>query len=187
MTTDTTAETWFGTAFAELHPLLQDLHRKGGVLRGPVEVDFGTGLAGWLGQRLARRLGVPSTAGTHQLEVEIHSASGVLHWSRRFNGSSRFVSRFRPVGVYPSGHWVERTGPLTLLLGVQVVDGGWHWRHRGTRWLGVPLPRFLLPRTLASKAIEEGGYRFSVEIRMPLLGKVLGYAGTLALVDAVAS
>lgn len=181
--TQAPVEAWFGPAFAQLHPLLQQLHRQSGVLRGTVEVGLGRGFAGWLGRRLARRLGMPATAGPHALEVHIHSTDGVLHWSRRFDGRHAFVSRFRPCGTYPSGYWIEQTGSLRLELGVVIQSGGWHWQHRGTRWFGVPIPRFLLPHTVASKRIESDGYRFSVAVRVPLLGEVLGYAGTLRLVD----
>lgn len=177
---DTVVEDWFGQGFSKLHPLLQSLHRNGGVLGGQVEVSFGQGLSGFLGRRLAFRLGVPATAGIHHLEVIIHSQAGVLHWTRKFNGLSEFRSEFRPVGHYPTGHWVEQSGPLSLALGVRVVAGGWHWEHRRTSLLGMPAPKALFPTTLASKAAEGALYRFSVEVRAPALGKLLGYSGTLA-------
>jgi hypothetical protein len=177
---ETVVEAWFADGFRELHPLLQQLHRSGGVLNGPVDVSFGRGLAGLVGKRLAARLGVPAIAGTHRLQVAIHSHAGVLHWARRFNGLSEFVSGFRPVGRYPTGHWVERSGALSLELGVEVLSGGWHWQHRRTRWWGVPVPRALVPTTVASKRIEGRLYRFSVEVRAPVLGKLLAYEGALA-------
>lgn len=176
----TVVEAWFGKGFAELHPLLQHLHREGGVLSGPVQVAFGRGLAGFLGKRLASRLGVPANNGTHHLQVSIRSEAGYLHWGRSFNGKSEFNSRFHPVGHYPSGHWVERSGHLRLVLGVEVNAGGWHWQHRKSTLFGIPMPNFLLPTTLASKGIEGGLYRFSVEVRAPVLGKLLAYSGALA-------
>ena len=39
--------TWFGPHFKRLHPLLQSLHRDGGILRGQVELKVGKGVAGW--------------------------------------------------------------------------------------------------------------------------------------------
>jgi Domain of unknown function (DUF4166) len=176
----TLVETWFGSSFTELHPLLQRLHREGGVLSGPVQVSFGEGLAGWVGKRLAASLGVPAIAGMHQLRVSIHSEAGVLHWGRSFNGQSEFVSKFRPVGHHPSGHWVERSGRLSLSLGVEVQAGAWHWQHRGSTLFGIPLPKSLLPTTLASKGIEGERYRFSVEVRAPWLGTLMAYSGTLS-------
>jgi hypothetical protein len=93
----------------------------------------------------------------------ILSRKGVSHRDRRFNGHSEFGSEFSPVGNYPAGHWVERSGPLSLPLGVKVPAGGWHWEHRGTRLLG-----------------EGERYRFSVEVRARARGKLLGCSGTLA-------
>ena len=173
-------EEWFGEGFTELHPLLQRLHREGGILRGQVAVSFGQGLAGIVGRRLASRMGVPVVAGTHDLQVTIHGEAGALHWGRSFNGQSQFNSKFQPSGHYPSGHWLEQSGHLSLVLGVEVKDGGWHWQHRKTRLFGVPVPRAILPTTLASKGIEGALYRFSVEVRAPVLGKLLGYSGKLA-------
>lgn len=173
--------TWFGPAFADLHPMIQQLHRDGGTLRGPVQIEFGSGSAGWIGRRLARRLGVPTTTGAAMLEVSIFSNADGLHWQRRFNGGTRFDSLFVPVGQYPSGHWIESSGRLRLKLQVAVRAGGWHWLQRGA-WLGpLAIPNFLLGTTTAGKQIVDGQYRFCVAIALPLLGNVLSYAGSLAL------
>ena len=176
----TVVEQWLGYGFAELHPMLQDLHRTGGELSGPVEVAFGQGLAGFLGRRIAAKLGVPVVAGTHRLKVVIRSQDGILHWGRTFNDDSGFNSEFIPFGCYPQGHWVESSGPLRLVLGVSVQDGGWHWQHRSTRLHGIPIPRFLLPTTIASKHAEGEFYRFAVEVRASVFGKLLEYSGSLA-------
>ena len=173
-------ETWFGSHFTSLHPLLQALHRDGGSLAGTVQIEFGTGVAGWTGRRLARALGIPAEAGAHRLQVFIHSNDGVLHWDRRFAERSVFRSTFIPTGSFPEGHWIEQSGALRLLLGVEVIGGGWHWRQRGGRLGGVRLPRIAMPQTRAHKDVVDGLYRFSVAIDMPLLGTVLHYHGNLA-------
>jgi len=175
-----TVETWFGDAFCQLHPQLQSLHRHGGVLVGTVNVEFGQGLARLIGRRLARRLGVPSTAGPHSLQVSIYSADGTLHWNRSFETGTAFPSQFIPEGKFPEGRWVERSGRLHLLLGVRIVDGGWYWQQRGVRLGPISLPQRLLPRTLAFKRIVDGLYEFSVTVTVPLVGPVLHYSGILA-------
>jgi hypothetical protein len=177
---ETVVEKWLGDKFHELHPLLQRLHQNGGVLCGQVEISFGHGIAGLLGRCLATRLGIPAVPGAHQLQVAICSEGDILNWTRSFNGQSEFRSEFRPVGHYPSGHWVERSGPLTLLLGVEVLAGGWHWVHLGTRLFGIPLHKTLLPVAVASKRIENDLYLFSVEVSVPLLGRLAGYSGKLS-------
>lgn len=174
-------ERWFGPRFAALHPTLQHLHRGGGGrLEGTVDVTVPTGLAGVIGRRLAQRLGVPIDTPRHAFTVDIsHQADG-LHWDRRFDGRTDMRSVFEPIGTWPEGWWLERTGPVQLRLTVDVIDGGWHWRCQRISWRGVRLPMGLFPKSRAYKRIdEEGRYRFEVSFSMPLVGTVLGYGGTL--------
>lgn len=175
-------QAWFGDAFAGLHPQLRALHQRGGVMGGDVEVAFGTGLAGAIGRRLARRLGVPTTSGIHRLEVEIRSDDEALHWNRTFDGRDEFRSSFVPAGNHPTGFWLERSGAFELELGVDVIDGGWHWQHRATRFRGLRMPKLLHPATSASKRVDGGLYRFAVDVRHPLLGRLFAYSGNLSLV-----
>jgi hypothetical protein len=176
-------ERWFGPQFAALHPLLQQLHRHGGTLRGPVEIGRGSGLAGWLGERVARRMGLPPP-GAAELTVTISHERGRLRWARRFDVADRsveMVSWFEPLGAWPRGHWVETTGPLRFEMGVEVDDGAWLWRVLRARWHGVPVPIQLLPNSRAGKRIVDGDYAFEVEVTAPLLGPLVWYRGRLAL------
>jgi hypothetical protein len=170
---------WFGPQFPRLDPLLQQLHRRGGLLTGEVRIDRGHGLADWIGGRLLRRLGLPPQLERSGFGVQISHGGGVLHWNRRFGHGNRLCSQFRPVGSWPGGYWIERIGRLELRLTVDVVEGGWYWRCLGVRLAGVPLPLWLFPRTTAYKRVEQGRYRFGVRFELPLLGTVLGYSGLL--------
>ncbi len=185
----TAARAWFGGGFSRLHPLLQRLHTEGGVLEGPVDIELGSGLAGWLGRRLAAKMGLPPGSGRCVLRVTIEHRAGQLVWARRFTNpvSGRFrdvVSVFEPQGRHPDGHWRERTGGLNFRLTVDVPeDGGWHWRVLGARIGAVPVPVRLFPQSRAYKRIEDGRYRFHVGFVMPVLGPLLSYSGLLAVVD----
>lgn len=174
-------EDWFGAAFAALHPRLQALHREGGTLIGPVEFATGRGLGGAFGRIALRRLGIQPSAGPHALTVRIHHDAQGLHWARRFDDGREFVSLFRPHGQWPSGHWIERAGPLELKLDVDIVDGGWRWRPLEYRLYGCRLPRWLRPRVEAGKRIVGDAYRFDIRIALPALGAVLAYGGDLRL------
>lgn len=170
---------WFGPRFSALHPLLQQLHLQGGRLTGDVDVDIPRGFAGFVGRRLARKLGVPTRSGPHALCVSIsHQADG-MHWDRCFDGIHNMRSLFRPIGTLPAGYWVEDTGPLQMRLTVDVQDGGWYWRCLEMRWLGCRLPLWLFPNSRAFKTVENGRYVFYVGFSLPWLGKVLSYSGTL--------
>lgn len=174
---------WFGKHFAELHPLLQRLHREGGELAGEVEVRYGQGLAGLLGRRLAAKLGLPNASQRCEMRVAIHHSGRCLFWNRHFAGGQTMDSTFVPHGHFPDGYWLESTGKLSLELGVQIIDGGWHWQQRRMRFIGIPLPGWLLPNSKAFKHVENGQYRFSVTFTLPWLGLLFGYAGDLQPVE----
>ncbi|WP_181389622.1 DUF4166 domain-containing protein [Leucothrix pacifica] len=170
---------WFGDQFTKLHPLLQKLHTDGGTLTGDVDIHYGKGLAGVIGRRLAKKMKLPE-AGTHQLAVTISHDSAGLHWGRCFNQYSYIESLFEPVGVITHGYWIEATGPLTMKLTVDVKDGGWYWRCLSIRFMGLPVPRWLVPKTTAYKVIEDDQYRFHVEFSLPMLGSLVRYQGLLS-------
>ena len=177
------AERWFGPAFAELHPLIQQLHRSGGELHGVVEIGFGSGIAGFFGRRIARRLGLP-IAGTAQLRVRIEHVKTRMDWHRQFDAGPDFRSCFEPIGSYPDGYWQESSGRLQLQLGVDILQGGWCWRQRALRLWGMRVPNWLAPQTHAGKEIRAGDYCFHVAIQLPLLGRALSYSGRLKLASA---
>lgn len=178
--TDTRVSDWFGSEFAHLHPLLQALHREGGTLQGTVELRFGSGVAGWLGRRLARKTGLPLEEGAVPLEVTISHSHDALVWSRRFGAGDPVVSTFEPIGKWPDGFFTERTGAVQLELAVDTANHGWKWRLLRARWKGWPVPLQLLPRTDAYKRIENGAYRFEVAFFAPGLGLMIRYGGLLA-------
>jgi len=169
---------WFGDQFVNLHPLLQKLHTDGGRLTGDIDIKYGKGLAGIIGQRLAKKMNLPA-AGTHQLTVNISHDSEGLHWGRSFNDQTRVESLFKPVGDITQGYWIETTGPLTMKLTVDIKNGGWYWRCLKINFLGVPVPRWLVPQTNAYKIIENGQYRFHVEFSLPMLDSLVCYQGLL--------
>ena len=170
---------WFGPEFSRLHPLLQRLHQHGGNLHGTVAVQYGQGLAGWIGRRLATKLGIPTKAGDYPFEVRISHSEHALHWDRLFNHSSPMSSVFTPSGHYPHGVWRETTGLLNLELGVDIREGGWHWVQKKVRLGWLPIPLWLVPGSSASKHVENDRYVFQVAFFLPLTGKLLSYGGHL--------
>lgn len=176
---ETPVTRWFGPHFDALHPLLRDLHRHGGRLRGEVAIDTGRGVGGVIGQRIARALGVPIDRARRGFEVAITHTDTALHWRRRFEGGAVLESVFVPIGAWPDGYWIETTGPVRLHLAVDVVDGAWRWRALRAYVRGVRMPMGLLPRTSADKAIVDGRYVFHVDVALPGVGHVLGYRGAL--------
>ncbi|HEU4669103.1 MAG TPA: DUF4166 domain-containing protein [Dyella sp.] len=173
-------ERWFGEGFGRLDPMLQKLHRHAGKLHGEVAIAYGRGLAGWLGRRIATRLGLPRDAMHVPMRVYIHSDNTALHWERRFGDGPVMRSVFTPSGHWPDGHWLEQTGALRLVLRVDTADGGWRWLPVASSLRGIPLPRVVVPRVEAGKCVEAGRYRFHVTVSLAPLGLLFGYAGLLS-------
>jgi len=93
-------------------------------------------------------------------------------------------SIFEPIGHWPDGYWIEQTGKLKLYLTVDVKNQGWYWRSLKTKLGWIRIPQWLMPGSNAWKRITNNRYEFNVEFRMPLLGMLLRYNGTLdALID----
>jgi hypothetical protein len=172
---DTAVTRWFGTGFDRLHPLLQQLHRDGGVLEGSIDLH----LRGALGRHFARRIGLPRDTGRCHFSVHIDHVGDTLVWERRFGGGETLRSVFVPHGRWPDGWWTETTGPFALRLGIDVIDGGWHWRVLGARFRGIAMPLWTMPQMRAFKRIEDGRYRFAVALAMPLMGDLVRYEGLL--------
>jgi hypothetical protein len=172
---------WFSEGFAQLHPQLQQLHQQGGQLDGVVDVQFGQGLAGFIGQRLAKKLGIPTTHTPHHLTVDISHSHQALHWHRSFDNNIVMPSVFYPTGHWPTGYWTEKTGHLQMDLAVDVIDGAWFWRCVSVRVGKLPVPLWLMPQMTAYKTIEQQQYRFYVGFSLPVLGLLLSYSGLLQL------
>ena len=176
---------WFGPHFATLHPLLQSLHLRGGQLRGTVRIRTGRGVAGWLGRRLARSIGVPVDRPERGFEVHIAHTERALSWNRRFDGAGEMRSSFIPVGTWPQGYWHEETRALTLWLSVDTAGGGWRWTPVRAYLHGLRVPLRWLPQSRASKRIDaDGRYVFEVAFALPLVGEVLRYGGELEALPA---
>lgn len=169
---------WFGNKYENLHPQLQKLHLQGGTLTGEINLSYGQGIAGLIGRRLAKKMGLPKS-GNHQLTVIISHDHEGLHWGRRFNNQEVVESLFIPQGVIEDGYWIEKTGPLEMNLTVEIRNGGWHWQCLKVKFYGIPLPLWLIPKTIAYKYIENDKYRFHVEFVLPFIGSLVSYEGLL--------
>ena len=170
---------WFGNAFSQLHPRLQQLHLEGGVLSGKVNIQYGVGLAGFIGRRLGKKLGLFGAADLTPLVVTISHDKDCLYWNRVFGGNSEMTSTFSPVGVYPQGRWIETTGVIAIEMEVDIRDQGWYWKPVAYKVWGVTMPSFLFPISNAYKKIVDESYHFSVDFSFPLLGSLLRYSGSL--------
>ena len=97
-------------------------------------------------------------------------------WDRRF-GPGLFRSHLRLTAL----GMTERFGLMTFLLRLHITGGSLHYPVVAGRCLGLPIPRILLPQSVAQEYETDGRFHFDVALYAPLRGGlIVRYAGHLA-------
>lgn len=141
--------------------------------RGTSSIQRGTGL--WVAL-LGRVFGFPPTGTDVPVEVIKTVTPRGETWQRRF-GNRVFRSRLAAA----AGGMTESFGPFTFRLGLQVSENALHFPVLAGRLGPVPLPRWLLPVSVAREEVRAGRFHFDVKILAPLTHSLLvHYQGSLA-------
>jgi hypothetical protein len=152
---------------------LLGVHQQGH-FAGEATVENGTHLLARLTRWMMR---LPPAAATVPVRVEIEATADRERWTRHFG-----ASRFRSVLCWDEQRRcvTERFGPLRFALGLVAAEGSLAWPVTRGWFLGVPLPRWLLPVSDARESMDaEGRFVFDVSIRLPWVGLVARYRGWL--------
>lgn len=162
-----------GKRFQQLHPLLQELHDRP---EGKAEGVFRIIRPPQLFQRLlGTLLGMPAAAENVPTTLQVQLLdNGVEKWARSF-GTFRMTTWQWP--------WrdllLERSGPVTFGMHLEIADGGMRFICKRVWLLGIPLPLLLAPRVFALVSPVDGGWQAKVQLRFPLIGEMLGYEGEI--------
>jgi hypothetical protein len=126
--------------------------------------------------------GFPATAERVAVEVFKEKTARGERWTRRFAGKP-FVSHLSRRPDDPPGRMTERFGPFSFRLRLSADNGRVAWPVESWRFLGMPMPRALMPRSDTAEYVEDGRFRFDVGISLPLAGVIVRYRGWLAPVS----
>lgn len=141
--------------------------------QGTAAVQRGTGL--WAGL-LGRIFGFPPTGTDVPVEVIKTVTPKGETWQRRF-GTQIFRSRLAAT----AGGMTESFGPFTFRLGLKVEGEALHFPVASGHLGPIPLPRWLLPVSIAREHADAGRFCFDVRILAPVTRSLLvHYQGTLA-------
>jgi predicted DCC family thiol-disulfide oxidoreductase YuxK len=163
-----------GAAFAQLPPEIREMHQveRTHTAAGRAKVTRGHGLVsrivGWL-------VGFPAAANDVEVRVVFTARRGVETWSRTFAGRA-FRSTQKAAG---HGLLVERFGAFACALRVTAGEAGLDLAPIRAALLGIPVPRILLPRIVATERVIDGRFCFHVEIELPFFGPLICYRGWL--------
>ena len=161
-----------GEEFKTLAPAVRRMHEVYGDAgaEGRGEVAIGSSA---MARLICRIMRFPP-AGSHPVHVAFGECDGVERWTRDFGGH-RFSSVLRQRGPFMR----ERFGPLSFRFDLSNDNSGLKMELRGWSALGVPLPLAFAPRIEAAEWEEQGRFNFSVDVALPLIGRVIRYSGQL--------
>jgi hypothetical protein len=122
--------------------------------------------------------GFPKAGRDIPVKVEFREKDGVEYWTRTFGGKS-FSSK-QQLGRGRDQFLVrESFGPFRVGLANVLENDRLKVIPRYWSFLGIPLPRFLLPRGETYEHAENNRFNFHVEIGSPLTGLIVRYKGWL--------
>ena len=165
-----------GDRWAALPPALHELHSVQDMesFSGLAEVTRGHSIiariAAWV-------FSFPPAGRDVPLTVTITRTNKGEIWERNFAGRA-FRSYCTPTLV--PHRYRERFGLLTFEQDLPVENGRLHFPVRRGWFLGVPVPRFLLPKSDSTEFASDGKFHFDVALRAPLGGVlIVRYRGAL--------
>jgi len=166
-----------GDAFEALPPQVRALHDDAitRTWQGTGSVRRGTGV---LARVIGKLFGFPDATDATPVTVDFVTKDGVETWRRTF-GRHKFHS-VQSRGTGRNAHLLmERFGPITVALAVTIIEDRLYLIPRHWSFLGLPLPKFLMPAGNSFETETDGKFTFDVEIAAPLIGLIAAYRGHL--------
>lgn len=164
-----------GDAWHGLPREIRAMHDCTTMAAGRARVERGRNV---LGRLMARMVGFPGASEDIPVHVRFDTEKDGETWTRTFGkhsfSSLQFAGRGRSQRLL-----CERFGPLTFAMALVAEDGRLALVLRRWSFFGLPLPRWLGPRSTSYETAEDGRFRFHVEISHPLAGMIACYRGWL--------
>ena len=167
-----------GDAYTQLPAPIQALHALTDtlVVEGVATVARGKSL---LARVVARIAGFPPAGNDVPVRVEFTLRNGREIWRRTFADRSFTSTQEEGRGRFDR-LVCERFGPFAFGLALVHAADRLRVVVRGWSVFGIPLPRALAPFGDAYESVEDGRFRFHVEISLPVIGLIVAYRGWLA-------
>lgn len=164
-----------GDAWKSLPAEIRVMHEGGAMAEGRAGVERGRSM---LSRLAARLIGFPPAWTDVPVKVRFDTGKDGETWTRTFGthgfSSRQFAGRGRSERLLCEGF-----GPLTFAMALVAGEDRLSLVMRRWSFLGLPLPMWLCPRSSAYETVEDGRFRFHVEISHPLAGLIVRYDGWL--------
>jgi hypothetical protein len=166
------------TAYDLLPPQVQVFHNQTGDFQwvGTAQVKRGAGI---ISRAIAAIFRFPSEGENIDVSVNVNATSQGEKWVRNFAGR-KFTSHLSRGTGRDDFLMLERFGPITVALAMEVRNERLYFIPRKWRIIGLPLPKFLLPKGDSFETDVEGRFQFDVKLALPFIGLIAAYRGWLA-------
>jgi len=162
-----------GASWAELPESTRFLHSPAPVCELVGQADIQRG-GNALARLLASAVGLPSAGTAIPARVRV-TATNDGELLERWYAQQRFATwQWERDGLL-----LEQFGPFTLSFALTGAETGIKFLLRRVRLWRMPLPKALRPHISASERSADGAHLFNVELRLPLVGLIARYAGSL--------
>jgi hypothetical protein len=170
-------ESLLGEAWHRLPTPIRQMHSPAGRLAatGRASVERGAGL---LSRMAAVLIGFPRGSADVPVKVTFDVKDGIETWTRKFGGQSFHSEQFEGKGRL-ARLLVERFGPITFAMALVWENERLTLVMRHWRFLGIPMPIWLCPRSDSYETVLDDRFSFHVEISHPLTGLIVRYRGWL--------
>ena len=171
-----------GSSWSELDAIVRQFHSEGEIVHavGTFRIEHGSNrfsrFLAWMGR-------LPAAGEVVDLRLIVTPMRDGEEWRRSFAGRLLVSKQWRR----PDGLLAEHMGLLELRFRIEVIDSSLHYHtQRAALRLGpfcLPLLRWMAPCVTASeKPSDNGTIHVKVEARLPLLGRLISYEGTVTRV-----
>lgn len=146
------------------------------VAEGEADIE---GASHLIARLLRRLLGLPEPAPRQTLRVVITPEGMQETWARHFVSRRMQSVLSRREG---SPLLYERLGPTTLGFILHRDGDAIDWSLHKVWVFGIPFPRACFGNVLSRSGCADGRYAFTVDTRLPLIGRLVAYRGWLEIV-----
>ena len=167
-----------GESWGQLPPAIRRLHSVTSVssFSGRCAVDCGRNP---LARMIAALIGFPKAGPDQSITIKLTAEGDQERWVRTSGG--RMFSSVQCLGRERS-EWLvrERFGPVAVHMALVADKAGLRYVLRRWTLFGIALPLSFGPRSKAYESVEDGKFRFDVEIGHPFAGLIVRYRGLFA-------
>jgi hypothetical protein len=171
-------ERLLGADFERLPAPVRHVHGLRWPLRTAGRADV-TAATGVLARLICWNAGLPKPGRDMEVSVSFTpDGKGSEHWDRKFS-DRRYASTIAAGEGRDQDFLIEHFGLFHLQFRLTPQPDRLMWTLAGWRLMGIPLPRWSIPRIECVESADGERFTFDIDVTFPLIGWLIHYRGWL--------